>query len=703
LTVRLIHEEALVNTQSDLVTMASTIPFKTIYDHNDPTGIAPVATVTFTPNANYNPALIDAGPPFNFALAPLLWGDQSRFNVFAFQKLNDNRYDLKRALGNAYVQIEPIPGLRLRGSLGGDWYMNLRKSWSNLDQWRFSQTPGNPYANQNGQAEGRYGERRGTTYNINKELTLNFNHTFLSDHNVDLVLSASDQFARWDISDLSGNVNFADPQYRGISNQPPFTNGFSGIQWEDALIGYMGRLSYKFRDKYYLDGTLRYDGSSRLAPGYKWDYFPSFAAAWRISSEPFFPKNTFINDLKIRGGWGRLGNFQSAGFYRFLSGVSLSADYPLGSGNGNGTGTQIQAARLPDFANTTLTWEKLRTINLAFDAQLFNNITFTAEYYDKTTFDIIQSVALPPNTGVQNNADLNVAQVKNTGFEFQLGYNNRIGPVDFNFSGNLTTVKNKVIKLNRGTPLGSETGRIEEGFPLFYLWGYKVGGIFQNQAEIDAWRSKYADVSIGQSKTNATAGYQYKPGDMYFQDVYGNPTKPTERYSETPDSIINTNDRTFLGKTIPGFYYGFNFGANYRGIDVSLFFQGVGDVKKYNSVRAGLESMGGLANQLTTVLNRWTPTNPSTTMPRAVYNNPSNPTRFSSRFVEDAGYFRLRNVQLGYTIPATVLGRLGFIQNLRIYGSGVNVFTLTKWTGLDPENDAVPPTRQFLLGVNATF
>ncbi|MDQ3843726.1 MAG: SusC/RagA family TonB-linked outer membrane protein, partial [Bacteroidota bacterium] len=319
------------------------------------------------------------------------------------------------------------------------------------------------------------------------------------------------------------------------------------------------------------------------------------------------------------------------------------------------------------------------------------------------TFDIIQSVALPPNTGVQNNADLNVAQVKNTGFEFQLGYNNRIGPVDFNFSGNLTTVKNKVVKLNRGTPLGSETGRIEEGFPLFYLWGYKVGGIFQDQAEIDAWRSKYADVSIGQSKTNATAGYQYKPGDMYFQDVYGNRTKPTERYSETPDSIINTNDRTFLGKTIPGFYYGFNFGANYRGIDVSLFFQGVGDVQKYNSVRAGLESMGGLANQLTTVLNRWTPTNPSTTMPRAVYNNPSNPTRFSSRFVEDAGYFRLRNVQLGYTVPATVLGRLGFIQNLRIYGSGVNVFTVTKWTGLDPENDAVPPTRQFLLGVNATF
>jgi hypothetical protein len=254
----------------------------------------------------------------------LIWGQNSRFNVFAFQSLNNNAYDLLRALGNAYVQIEPIPGLRLKGSLGGDWYMNLRKSWSDLDNWRFSQTPGNPFANQNGQAKGTYGERRGTTSNLNKELTLNFNRTFFTDHSVDVVLTASDQFTKWDVSDLSGRVNFTDPQYRGIGNQPPFTQGFAGILQEDQLLGYMGRISYKYRDKYYLDGTLRRDGSSRLAPGYKWDNFPSVAAAWRISGENFFPKAKFINDVKLRGGWGRLGNYQSAGFYKFLSGVSLN-------------------------------------------------------------------------------------------------------------------------------------------------------------------------------------------------------------------------------------------------------------------------------------------------------------------------------------------------------------------------------------------
>jgi hypothetical protein len=230
-----------------------------------------------------------------------------------------------------------------------------------------------------------------------------------------------------------------------------------------------------------------------------------------------------------------------------------------------------------------------------------------------------------------------------------------------------------------------------------------VGGIFQTQAEIDAWRAAYADASIGQSKTNPAAGYQYKPGDMYFQDVYGNPKDPKERYSLIPDSVINANDRTYLGKTIPGFFYGFNFGANYSGFDISVFFQGVGDVQKYNGIVAGLEGMGGLANQLTTTLDRWTPNNPSTTMPRAVRNNPSNPSRFSSRYVEDAGYFRLRNLQIGYTLPRTLLDKSGFIQNLRIYGSGVNLFTITNWSGLDPENDNVPITRQFLFGVNASF
>ncbi len=462
-------------------------------------------------------------------------------------------------------------------------------------------------------------------------------HLLNKEHNIDIILNASYQFGRWYVTDLSGQVNYADPQYRGISNQPPYTSGFAGILQEDALIGYLSRISYKLKDKYYLDGTLRYDGSSRLAPGHKWDKFPSFAAAWRISAENFFPKTNFINDLKLRGGYGKLGNYQSAGYYKFLSGISLTPDYPIGSGNGDPFGTQQQAAALPDFANVNLTWEKIRTTSLGFDAILFNNhLSLTAEYYNKSTYGIIQSVPLPPNTGIQNPADLNVAEARNRGIEVQLGYNTKFGDVDFNISGNITTVNNKVVKLYGGTPLGSEFGRIEEGYSMFYLWGYKVGGIFQTQEEIDAWRQTHADVNTGQTFDDPSAGYHYQPGDMYFQDVYGNPRDPKERYSPMPDSLINSNDRTYLGKTIPGYYYGLNIGANYKGIDISVFFQGVGDVQKYNGLKAGLESMSGLANQWTSALARWTPNHHSSTMPRAVYNDPAQATRISDRYVEEA-------------------------------------------------------------------
>ncbi|MEO5593351.1 MAG: TonB-dependent receptor [Chitinophagaceae bacterium] len=701
LNIRMIQQNAVENTGTDLNTMMATIPFQPFYNTSDKTGFAPVTSGSFVTNPAYDPTKLDAGAPMVFAAGDpkLLWGQQTRFNVFAQQALTDNSYQLMNALGNAYIQIEPITGLKLKGSLGGQYYTNLRKNWSNFDLWRFSQTPGNPYAGTDGNAKGKYGEREGKTYNLNKELALTYTHTFKHDHSIDILLNASDQFSRWNVNDLSGNVNYTDLQYRTINNQPPYTSGFASILQEDALIGYLGRISYKYKDKYYFDATVRRDGSSRLSPGNKWETFPSFAAAWRISSEKFFPINTFINDLKIRGGWGRLGNFQSASPYQFLSNVSLTPDYSIGSGNGNPFGAQNQGASLPNFANTTLTWEKVKTTSIGFDALLFQNrFSVTAEYYNKTTYDIIQSVSLPPNTGIEQPANLNVAQVSNKGIELQLGYNTKIGAVNFNVSGNITTVNNKVVKLNGGSPIGDEFGRIEEGYSMFYLWGYKVGGIFQTQADIDAWKTAHpkGDANIG--------GYQYKPGDMYFQDVYGNPAAGSKsRYSPTPDSLVNSNDRTYLGKTIPGYYYGLSLAAEWKGFDLNIFFQGVGDVQKYNFVRAGLESMGSAANEWATTLNRWTATNHSATMPRAIYGDPAAFNRVSSRFVENASYVRLKNLQLGYKFPPGILNKTKVAQNIRIYVSAVNLFTITKYKGLDPENALIPVTRQFLVGISAGF
>ncbi|HZH95016.1 MAG TPA: hypothetical protein VEY06_03985, partial [Flavisolibacter sp.] len=213
-----------------------------------------------------------------------------------------------------------------------------------------------------------------------------------------------------------------------------------------------------------------------------------------------------------------------------------------------------------------------------------------------------------------------------------------------------------------------------------------------------------ADELIGQSLRNATAGPVYQPGDMYFVDINSKPRTGTkEQFAPGPDSIVNNNDRTYLGKTIAGHYYGLNIDANYAGFDISIFLQGVGDLQKYNGLRAGGEAMGHIANQWATVLNRWTPTNPSSTLPRNVYNNPTNPNRFSDRYIEDNGYLRLKALEIGYRLQGGLLGKIGFIQSLRVFGRGINLLTVTKWTGLDPENDDIPPTRQMLIGVNAAF
>ena len=330
---------------------------------------------------------------------------------------------------------------------------------------------------------------------------------------------------------------------------------------------------------------------------------------------------------------------------------------------------------------------------------MFNNrLNFTAEYYNKLTVDIIQQVVLPPNTGIESRANLNIASVRNTGFEFQLAYNKSFGDINFNASSNLTTVSNNVVRLNNGNAIFGAGGRIQEGYSMGYLFGYKVGGIFQSQAEIDAWKIANSDGDI-----IAGSAYEYKPGDMYFQNLHGDPRSKDELFDPTPDKKINESDRTYLGKTIPGFFYGFSFGAEYKGLDLNIFFQGVGDVQRYNGQRAAFEGINGASNYWATTLDRWTPTNKSTTIPRAVFGDRASSNRFSSRFVEDASYLRLKNIQLGYRLPASVLNKAQVFKGLRVFVSAINLLTVTNYTGLDPENDGIPPTRQFVLGLNASF
>ncbi|GAB4019917.1 SusC/RagA family TonB-linked outer membrane protein [Spirosoma koreense] len=707
LTYRLAYSEAVDKTPAALQYAADTSPWQAIYDPNGPQGYAPAVNVTFKPNPDLGsdvasrPLYLPAIPPKVIDATTLLWGPETNNNIYGVAATTDRTYTLLRNMGTAYLQVEPITGLKFKGTLSADWYYNRRNDWTATENYLFLQNPGNPYTVGDGTSKGTYGERHTRNSNIVKEFSINYTHAY-GDHHIDLLANAMDQ--RYVYEFLQGGasqIQFSQPEFRSLTNVQPYTNA-SSFREINALQGYLGRVSYNYASRYYLDATVRRDGASRFAPGYKWGTFPAVSAAWRISAEPFMKSATFVDDLKIRGGWGKLGNQETRSF-AYLSLISDAPDYALGSGNGNGIGTLLNGVSLPDFPVQNLTWEIGKTTSLGVDGSFFKGkLTATIEYYNRLTSGILQAANLAASVGNQNQPILNIASVRNSGMEFQLGYNGSVGK-DFRYtlSGNLTTVKNRVESTFQNLPFGNEFGRIEVGQPMNYLWGYEKGGIFQNQAEIDAWKAKYSD---------ATNNNNFAPGDMYFKDVYGNPTEAGQTVSPTPDGKINTNDRTFLGSTIPGYYYGFNLGGSYKNFDLSIFFQGVGDIYRYNGWRAAGENMSSTGtNQWTTTLNRWTPQNPSTTMPRAVRSDPANNNRFSDRFVESAAFLRLKNVQLGYTLPSSVTRSLGFINGLRAYVGATNLFVITPWTGPDPEDidrggtDLIPPVRSITMGVSASF
>jgi hypothetical protein len=334
---------------------------------------------------------------------------------------------------------------------------------------------------------------------------------------------------------------------------------------------------------------------------------------------------------------------------------------------------------------------------------LAQKMTATIEYFTRTTDDILQTVSIPLSVGTASPV-FNIGQAVNKGLELELGYNGRAGAFTYNISGNISFVSNEVTELYDNQPLETGFGRVEEGRSIGHIWGYKLGGIFQSQAEIDAYYAAHVDETIG-----GDAAF-VQPGDMYFLDVYGNPTETERFYSKSPDGLINAFDLTELGNTIPGHTYGLNLSAGYKGLDFTVNFYGEGDVDKVNEARRRLEAMDGSGlNQLVTTNDRWTTENPSTTMPRAVAGDPAGNNRgdedvANSRWVEKAGFFRLNTWQLGYSLPGTLLAKTsGVVSRFRLFVGGQNSMLITNWSTLDPVNDAYPLPKSFFVGLNATF
>lgn len=674
--------------------------FRGIYGRNNSANGRPTAFGAFT--APWQP-LLDPNDPLGFARPGRLvnntfrgngYGTGSATNFLAIDALNENQRDLYRNIASAYLEIKPIKGLRVRGTYSVDYMSNVRELYDDQRQPLYNHTQGviNPNAGN------IYGRRINENVNLVGEFLIGYNETF-GKHNVDVVLNAMDQRVYWNNSQLAMNQRSPIPSWEQRRIEEGWNPADKGLLYERTqagLQGYMARASYNFDRRYYLDVTVRRDGSSKFGPGYKWGTFPSVAGAWRISSESFMSGISFISDLKIRAGWGRIGN-QEVRDFAYLSLINVNPKVGFGTNptEAPGNGVIQDAAALLNIPTDDLTWETVTTSNVGFDAELFDGkFRFTAEYYSRLTDDILQTYPVPGLMGFINNPVVNLAQVSNRGFEFEGTFNQNFGEFNLNVGFNLTTTRNRVERLFNDVPVGSGSGRIQVGHSINSIFGYRTAGIFQSQQEVTDYLATTGDPGFVVFKG---------PGDVRYVDFAGAPaagSAPGEFQSIGADGVVNAFDQTVIGKTIPGYFYGLNLGGNYKNFDMSIFFRGVGDVQQ-SSTLGLLTLVGTGGNFVTDYRNRWTENNPSNTIPRAIQGDPSGNNRFSDRFVHNAGFFRLQNMQVGYTVPNTVLSKVG-VSTLRVSVTAMNLFVLApSFPDLDPENITTPTT--FTFGLNLGF
>lgn len=530
---------------------------------------------------------------------------------------------------------------------------------------------------------------------------------FLQEH----TLSYDKSFGKHNLQALAG-YTYQNTQYRELngskSGMPAgvkvldagIANAATGSNaWENALISYLGRVIYSYDDRYILTGIIRRDGSSRFGENNKYGNFPSIAVGWNISNETFFkPLQSTVGYLKLRASYGVLGN-QEIADYQVSPAINVNTNYVVGENQHLWPGA-IQTA----FASPYIKWETSKTFNVGTDLGFFENrLLLTADYFIKTNSDILLQVPIPESTGASgSNPYINAGQITNKGFEAALSYNNVINDFSYQVTGTFSTVKNTVDKLGTGsqqifggqpTHHGASATVTEAGLPVGAFYLIKTDGIFNSQEEIDA-HSHEGSLIQGNSE----------PGDIRFVD-YNN------------DGQIDQSDRQFLGSPTPDFSYGLGANVEWKGLDLSVFFQGTYGNQIYNGLRQDLESMSLEFNYSSETLNAWTPENQNTDVPRAVINDPNLNTRTSDRFLENGSYFRFKTLQVGYTFPETLLESLK-VSKCRFYVSADNIFTITEYTGYNPDlgrtgsilsrgvdygHIAYPLARTFMAGVQLSF
>lgn len=468
-----------------------------------------------------------------------------------------------------------------------------------------------------------------------------------------------------------------------------------GNMAEWALSSLFGRVQYSFANKYFAEGVLRYDGSSRFPASKKYATFPAMAIGWRISEEPFLRDNVkWINELKLKASRGTLGN-QNIANYGWQNIMNTGARYNYSFGDAVATGVA-----LVNLADPTLRWESTRSTDVGIDFSLFNGmLSGSATYFDKYTYDILVSpggsvsTVLGFNVGVKNSG-----QLKNSGWEFTLSHQHTVGKFSYNIDGNFSIINNKVLDVGVGNVLqpnglvGNANTPLFIGYPVNSYYGYQADGLFVDASEAAGWADQSA------------LGSQKKPGDIRYKDISGPDGKPDGK-------VTAAYDRVVLGNRIPKYTFGLNLGARYKGFDLSVLMQGVTGVKGYLSGYAGLALNNTATVQRWQFDERWTAENPdrNAKYPRMelIPNNGTGNSVLSSYWMLDASYLRIKNIQLGYTLPQAVNSRLG-IEGLRVSLAAENMFTFSHYRkGWDPEVNSggayYPILRNYTLGLNVNF
>ena len=606
----------------------------------------------------------------------------SNFNPYRRQWFYKDEFPTKteRMVAKVYGRIQPVAGLTIQGAFSiNKWSRRVEQHLTDRDLYRF--TFDGPVLIRDGSVRTYI---RRYNYNDNfrsSELTATYDFS-VSKLESSILLGMSQEYDRYDY-EMFRKYDLIDDSLTSIDAGT--TNGeISGNFSEWAMRSYFGRINLNWDGKYLLEVNLRSDGSSKFAKGNRWGYFPSVSAGWRLSEEKFMsPSSTWLSNLKIRASYGSLGNNATSSYYMYQS-LFATANYIL---NGNIAGGFAQTV----LSNPALSWEKTYMTNIGIDfGFLDNRLTGSADIYNKDTKGILISLPAPLEHGTSTVPNQNAGEVNNKGFELDLRWRDNIGDISYSIGANMSFVNNKVTKFQGDVSSISGVYKTQEGKPINQLYVLKVDRIVRDEKDL-----QYVQSLIDANPSYFSTYQRPELGDFLFSDTNN-------------DGKLDSNDRIEIGYgTMPRLSYGFDISLNWKGIDFSMLFQGVGyNPVYYNNQAFRFVTVMGQSLNKDITDNAWTPDNPYGSRYPILRNEADSRNNVASdAFVHDASYLRCKNIQVGYTIPSQITKKF-FVENLKVYASIDNLFTITRFPGLDPEVGATvgyPAVRQYSMGLNITF